>query len=89
MCDHEAVEWLKEKFGGGVSVYASRLENQRAIARWRCSGYDAGRFLSMVLPFLRVKTKQSELAIALAHLKPGPLRADICGEIRDLNKRGT
>lgn len=55
--DPTPLHWVAQHFGGWVN-------SARGIYGWRASNRLAGRFLSVVTPYLRVKREQAELALA-------------------------
>jgi len=58
------VDWLLTRFGGGVSLSnRGKLETRQPSWRWEISGKSAGPILIALLPFLRVKRAQAELAL--------------------------
>jgi hypothetical protein len=54
---------LQDRFGGNVLAEKVRGANRQPSWRWRTHGWHAVDFLRDVLPYLRVKRKQAELAI--------------------------
>ena len=63
------LEWLKSLFNGSVSERYIQKEVHRVSYSWQLSGNNACIFLETLLPFLREKKKQAELAI-LFHKLP-------------------
>lgn len=68
MTNPEAVDFLREKFGGSVSLLKQQRKNWRPQFCFRVEQRKAVRFLKLVLPYLRVKNKEAELVIRLASL---------------------
>jgi hypothetical protein len=64
--DEPTVVWLRDTFGGHVTRNGKRREQgaRRACWSWRVMSNEAASFLKAVLPYLRVKREQAELAIA-------------------------
>ena len=57
--DRAPLDWVSSIFGGRVRAYSGRKSHQ-----WHLTGLDKQRaFLYAVLPYLRVKKRQAELAI--------------------------
>jgi len=70
MCDLEVIDWFKKTFNGdlfGGGVYKmppNKKSNQcRPSYMWGISNSGAINFLKMVLPYLKLKTKQAQEAI--------------------------
>jgi hypothetical protein len=59
--DKELIDWLLNTFGGHLSDYSHR---PRHCWVWRVMGNEAKQFLQSILPYLRIKKKQAEIAIA-------------------------
>ena len=59
--DGEIMDWLYGNFGG--MVYLKNKANDYWIYEWRLSDRNAYDFLKEILPFLRYKKHQAELAI--------------------------
>ena len=96
MIDPSAVFFLKEMFGGGLSVQKNKPP-RRPIYNWGLSTKPASRALKLLLPYLRVKKKQAELAIEFANYPQQihPIskaefdrRTRLFQQLRQLNKRG-
>lgn len=65
-----AIEWLHKTFGGNVRVnIAGKKTNHRATHRWELSDRDAAEFCSLIAPYLREKTEQALLIIAIQQTK--------------------
>ncbi len=64
--DRSVIEWLREEFGGHISSNSrSKLANgHRPCWAWRVMSNQAKNFLELLLPHLKVKKRQAELAIA-------------------------
>lgn len=56
------MNWLKEHFGG--NVYEQRSGTKYSIYRWRIHSQKAVTFLKYILPYVLIKRKQVEFAIA-------------------------
>ena len=64
----EALSWIKDSFGGSISIYKDR-RNGHSSYRWRTASKKASFFLEQVLPFLRIKVPQANLALKFQSLK--------------------
>lgn len=63
MADPEAVDWLKGTFGGYIYGYDQKGAGKRPMHRWMLSGLRCQYFLKLLLPYLKVKRDQAEVAI--------------------------
>lgn len=66
MCDGEAIDYLKGVFGGNVFYtrnYSKDNSFRLPVFRWEITGKKAKEFLKRILPFLRIKKTQAQLAI--------------------------
>lgn len=61
MADREAVDWFHKSFGGGL--YEFSKPERRKSYRWQVGTNNAKKFLMAIIPYLKVKQKQAELAI--------------------------
>lgn len=62
--DFPVLNWLQSVLGGRVDKTSNvKLQSSRPLRRWRASCKDAHRILLVLLPYLRVKKIQAELAI--------------------------
>lgn len=61
------IEWLKNNFGGSICKNGTRLrrENHRRIYSWQLVSRQAGEFCKMIAPYLKEKTEQALLLIAI------------------------
>ncbi len=57
------INWLQFSFGGGVYPRTGLADNQKPQWHWNLSTRQAGNFLKLILPYLRIKRPQAELAI--------------------------
>ncbi len=55
------VRWLHLSFGGGL--YERKTQINTPIWQWRISSAQASEFLELILPFLKLKKPQTEIAI--------------------------
>ena len=63
-------EWLKFAFGG--CTYEMKTKNM-PMRKWEIRTKQAGQFLESILPYLRLKKPQAELAIQFQKARnPGP-----------------
>lgn len=75
--DPEAVELFGEVFGGHHYVdngKASERGSRRPINTWNVHSRASGIVLRSLRPYLRVKTRQADLALELCALNAGPRR---------------
>lgn len=63
MTDSAAPMWMKMRFGGHLWVRESRSENWRSTNIWGIASIEARNFLEMIIPYLKTKQKQAEIAI--------------------------
>lgn len=61
--DGEIMDWLYGNFGGTVYLKNKLRNGDNWIYEWRVSEVKAYNFLKEILPFLRYKKRQAELAI--------------------------
>lgn len=71
-CDPVVVYWLKEMFGGSVQVSERRGS---IFYDWVVASRLAAAFLQQVLPYLKIKRAQAELAVSLHPQAKGRRRA--------------
>lgn len=96
---HRPLFELQRAFGGTVRDRPSPVAGHRHQWFWRLSGRNAVEFLRMVRPYLRVKDRQADLAIAALarpHRRGRSLtdaeraeRREVHIEMKALNQRGT
>ena len=55
--------WLQFSFGGSVCVKKKWIANQKQQWGWDLSTRQASEFLKLILPYLRIKRPQAELAL--------------------------
>jgi len=58
----EVLEQMKRAFGGSIQIRKAKL-NWQQMYTWQCTTQVAYHFLKQILPYLRLKRKQAELAI--------------------------
>lgn len=58
------VQWFAEMFGGPVYMQVRKRANERTQAVWRVHSHKAVRFLELVLPYLKTKREQAEVALS-------------------------
>lgn len=64
------IEWLHKTFGGLVRFdIAGKKANHRATHRWELSDRHAADFCAVIAPYLREKTEQALLVIAIQQTK--------------------
>lgn len=64
MITPDVLRWLRDSYGGYFRERGSRQPGQRPIYHWGLDGKSAGLLLTHLLPYMRVKDKQAEVAIA-------------------------
>lgn len=98
-CDQGVLKWAAKMLDGKLYVHpASKAHWKSGWQVW--VGQNAlERVLQEILPFMKIKRRQAELALELAALpvhtggrghpsKTTPARERICQQITDLNRRG-
>ena len=63
MTDKQIPEWLHSMFGGSLYYRDNLNENWKGRHDWRLASQKAAKFLELVLPYLRVKSRQAKIAI--------------------------
>jgi len=66
------VDWLHATFGGRIYEYPERPGELQRCRRWIVQGMRSRTFLEGVLPFLKQKRRQCELALAFLETWKGP-----------------
>lgn len=65
--DHAVINWLQSIFGGisndNLSPTRKRKPNEKDAWEWRLNGKEAGQFLVLISPFLKIKREQARIAI--------------------------
>lgn len=69
-----ALEWMQSHFGGTVALHRKRTAKWETTWRWHINGASAATLLLAILPYLRVKTPQAELALKMQGLLAIPPR---------------
>lgn len=59
------IDWLRERYGGHVTVHRVHGGNARDSARWQIGSRQAAQFLALIRPYLRMKGEQADIAAAL------------------------
>lgn len=62
-------DWLHERFGGYVGVSPPRGHQRFNVHRWAVTSRRAGPFLAAIRPYLVIKQRQADVALALAATK--------------------
>ncbi len=99
--DEWLIHWLKENYGGSIGVVDRGTlygRNWKPAWWWTLSCNPALRFLKLILPYLRLKKPQAELAVRFQEGKHGRGRGPTPEElvvseanrilIKAMNKRG-
>jgi hypothetical protein len=69
MCDAVAPMWMQLKFGGTCKGY-DRLEiTHRRVYRWQLADSRAVELLALLLPYLKTKRVQAEIALEYQRVK--------------------
>lgn len=71
-CSRPLFEALQVQFGGNLSDHQSLTKNR--YFNWQLNGTGAAKFLKEILPHLRLKTEQAQVAIAWQASKLQPSR---------------
>lgn len=90
------LEWFYTNYGGNIDVRKDNRPTRKQCNTWRVAGDKARRFLTDVLPFLRIKKPLAVLALSYVPKGRGYRRTSqdviqvkaIIFQIRTLNKRG-
>lgn len=61
--DQWLVEWLRSSFGGNITYRQRVQKNWKPLWLWSAENKIAGEFLELIIPYLRLKKPQAELAI--------------------------
>jgi hypothetical protein len=96
------LDWFVEKFGGTTKGrVVPYKDGKRTIYNWQSSSFVAERFLRVVLPYLRVKRDEADLALRFRgtfrpqHIPGGHKRMDtntlalrraMAGQLRQMRK---
>ena len=71
MVEEYIERWLQMSFGGSVCIQRARKKTHRDCYRWYITSKQAVDFLQAILPYLKIKRPQAEIAIKVEKLKPG------------------
>jgi len=55
-------QWLCDSFGGSIAV-RPKIKPRRAVTNWQIANKQAVIFLQAILPYLKIKKQQAEIAI--------------------------
>jgi hypothetical protein len=61
--DGRMIDWLYGNFGGSVLRYQPYQENRKTVYRWNLTSEKAYQLCKDLIPFLKYKTKQAEIAL--------------------------
>lgn len=64
--DLALIEWLLSELGGSFVSKKILKEHHKQAYQWLLGGKNAARFLSAVLPYLRIKRAQAEAGLRIA-----------------------
>ena len=100
MTDLIAIRWLRETFGGSTYTWQPSGNNKRMF-RWGVFGFNAQEFLRLILPYMKTKKSQAEVAIEFQDLKQEKFNqhkqkpawlieaeAILHSQMRELNRKG-
>jgi hypothetical protein len=66
------IHWLHNTFGGNIRLnIRGKKANHRATHRWAIADAQAANFCALIAPYLREKTEQALVIIAIQQLKSG------------------
>ena len=65
---------LRNRFGGNLSRMKSPIYRRNEAFNWQNNGFGAANFLGQMLPYLRIKRDQAELAIVWQSSRPKACR---------------
>src|SRR3954452_14900931 len=68
-CDPQAINLLKETFGGHIRIEKARGEFRRPVYFWGVTDKNAVLCARALLPYLRIKRRQAELMLRLRKIK--------------------
>jgi len=85
-CRLDVLEWLKGMFGGYISEKPKTSETSHQCYEWNCG--EKERFLKLLKPYLRMKRRQMEVALAFYSLPKGAIEKKnrLVEKIHRLNK---
>ena len=86
MVERAGTTWLHENFGGKLQVKKSQNKNWRAQTVWCLSCKQAAMFLELILPYMKLKHEQAELALE-REARKGPVGSGKLSE-QELVARG-
>jgi len=69
--DPRVIVWIHEHFGGALTMRSGFKPNHRDVIQWMARSNKAARFLRMILPYLRMKREQAEIALTFQQAKSG------------------
>ncbi len=95
----DVLMYLKNLFGGSIQCRIYQNKNHKQAYSWTLSNLSAVNFLKSILPFLRIKKSQAELAIEFQSTVIGrgrrkipenifKIRDDMFLQMKELNRRG-
>jgi hypothetical protein len=63
-------KWIHMSFGGKIYLHKQRRVNWKRLTEWVVNGEEANIFLTAILPYLRIKKPQAEIALDFLKIKP-------------------
>lgn len=91
MTDRAYIDWLQECFGGGIYFRKSQTNKWKDQYHWSLGSTNLREFLKVILPYLKIKRKQAELALEyLDRLQDNDpaWRESVCKQMNALNRKG-
>lgn len=62
-CHYETIKWLYDSFGGYLQTRNRNPKTWRTNYAWKLTANSSMEFLKRVLPYLKIKQKQAQVAI--------------------------
>ena len=63
MCNSLIPAWLHANFGGSYYIFQPPSLKHKRLYAWRLATFDAGEFLKVVLPYLKMKQEAARIGI--------------------------
>jgi hypothetical protein len=89
MVDRAAIDFILNKFGGVICARPVTA-TYRLRYDWRVYAQEAGLILRLILPYLKVKKQQANIAIAFAEIKivKDNKKTELYSKMKHLNRKG-
>jgi hypothetical protein len=62
--NEDVINWLLINFDGSKHTKIPKQENRRKYFRWNCQSKHAANFLTEILPYIKIKNPQVEIALS-------------------------